>query len=298
MRSLDQLVDFLGDRALSVHGDTSIEVEGFAPAIPGRVGAISFIIGRSRDALQVIDSSASSAFLVPPGVVSSGDCAKAVIEVSSPRLEFARLGHEFFPVETFSNSEGIHPNASVGVGTVIGPGTIVESGVAIGRHCAIGPNVVIRSRSVIGDRVRIGPGSVIGEPGFGFERDETGRALRLPHYGSVRIGDDVEVGAHVVIDRGVFVDTTIGSGAKIDSLVLVGHNVMVGEDAFVIGGSVLCGGVVVGKRAWVAPGSTVMEKVTIGDDATVGIGSTVCRDVPEQGSVMGAVARPALRLGG
>jgi UDP-3-O-[3-hydroxymyristoyl] glucosamine N-acyltransferase len=298
VHTIDQIVEFLGERAIAVRGDASLQVEGFVAATPGRAGAISFITGRDQDAMVAIESSASSAFLAPPGTVGRLTCEKVVVEVSSPRLEFARVGHRFFPVSTPLSEVGVHPTASIGEGTVVGPGTLVEPHVSIGRDCVIGPNVVIRSRSVLGDRVRVGPGSVIGEYGFGFERDEGGHAIRLPHYGRVWIGDDVEIGSNVVVDRGVFTDTAIHAGVKIDSLVLIGHNVIVDEDAFVIGGAVLCGGVRAGRRAWIAPRATIMEKMTVGDDATVGIGSTVCRDVPAGATVMGPHARPALQLGG
>lgn len=298
MHSIEQIVDFLGERALAVKGDTSLHVEGFAAVSPGRAGNISFITGRDQDAMLAIESSDSSAFLAPPGTLSGFTCEKVVVEVTSPRLEFARVGHEFFPVETPLNEAGVHPRAAIGEGTVVGSGAVVEADVLIGRDCVIGPNVVIRSRSVIGDRVLIGPGSIIGEHGFGFERDEGGRPIRLPHYGRVRIGDDVEIGANAVVDRGEFADTTLQAGAKIDSLVLIGHNVVVEEDALVIGGAVLCGGIRVGRRAWIGPSSTIMEKMEVGDDSTVGIGATVCRDVPARATVMGPHARPALQLGG
>lgn len=298
MHSIEEIVDFLGERALAVRGDTSLPVEGFAAAFPGRAGSISFMTNRDQHAMVALESSDSSAFLAPPGTLSGLTGEKVVVEVMSPRLEFARVGHEFFPVETHVNEVGVHPRASIGEGTVVGSGAVVEADVMIGRDCVMGPNVVIRSPSVIGDRVRIGPGSVIGEHGFGFERDEAGRPIRLPHYGRVWIGDDVEIGANAVVDRGVFVDTTIHAGAKIDSLVLIGHNVVVDEGALVIGGTVLCGGVRIGRRAWIAPSATIMEKTTVGDESTVGIGATVCRDVPAGATVIGPHARPALKLGG
>ncbi len=298
MHSIEEIVDFLGRRVLAVEGDTSLYVGGFAAVSPGHAGSISFITGRDQDAMFAIESSDSSAFLAPPGTLSGFTCERVVVEVTSPRLEFARVGHEFFPVETPLNEAGVHPRASIGEGTVVGSGAVVEADVQVGRDCVIGPNVVIRSRSVIGDRVLVGPGSVIGEHGFGFERDEGGRPIRLPHYGRVWVGDDVEIGANAVIDRGVFVDTTIQAGAKIDSLVLIGHNVVVDDGALVIGGAVLCGGVRVGRNAWIAPNSTIMEQMRVGDDSTVGIGATVCSDVPAGSTVIGPHARPALQLGG
>ena len=298
MQSIDQIVAELGDRVLAVHGDMSVQVAGFSAATPGRLGHISFVTGSDRGVTDAIAASASAAFLAPEGTSSASAPDKVIIEVARPRLEFARVAHQLFPIETYPESAGVHSDATVGEGTVIGTGAVLEAGVVIGRDSVIGPNVVIRSGCLVGDRVRVGPGSVIGEHGFGFERDEDGRPIRLPHYGGVHIGNDVEIGANTVVDRGVFVDTTIAAGAKIDSQVLIGHNVVVQEDALVIGGTVLCGGVRVGPRAWIAPSATVMEKMTVGTDSTIGIGATVCRDVPDGETVMGPHARPALRMGG
>jgi len=298
MASVEQIVQLLGHRVQAVHGDPSASIVGFTPSLPGRSGHASFVTGRDQDAARVIGTSSSTAFLAPPATWTPDlTPGKTVIEVAKPRLEFARVAQELFPVAEHPTSSGVSPSARVGDGTVIGVGSVIEADAVIGRNTIIGPHVVIRARSIIGDRVRIGPGSVIGEPGFGFERDEEGRPVRLPHYGRVRIGDDVEIGANTVVDRGVFTDTTIGAGSKIDSQVLVGHNVVVQDDALVIGGAVLCGGVHVGRGAWVAPSSTIMEKVRIGADSVIGIGATVVRDVPDGNTVMGPHARPALSMG-
>lgn len=297
MPSVGQIVAFLGERALAVKGDTSVQVRGFAAAAPGEAEHISFVKGRVKNALQILDASNSIVFLAPVGTSNAVTSAKVVVEVASPRLEFARIANEFFPVHGGSDTTGVHASALVGEGSVIGSGAVVEADVVIGRDCVIGPNVVIKSRCVIGDRVKVGPGSVIGEVGFGFERDEDGRLIRLPHYGRVRLGDDVEIGANVVVDRGVFADTTIKSGVKVDSLALIGHNVVIEENALVIGGALLGGSVRVGARAWIAPNATIMQKLTIGEDSTVGIGAVVLRDVPAGVTVFGNYARPLPRMG-
>lgn len=287
------LAEALGPRALATSGDLDVEVVGFAALIPGRRGHVSFVTAAAGP--EMLGASRSQAFLVPadtPDLTDGSD--RALIHVAAPRLEFARLAHRFFPDTSALHLEGVHPSVTLGEGTVVAASAVLEPGVVIGQRCVIGPNVVIRRRCRIGDDVTIAAGTSIGNPGYGFARDETGAPIRLPHYAAVTIGDRVEIASNVVIDRGVFSDTLIGDDVKIDSFVLVGHNCAVGDGALLIGGAILCGGVKVGERAWIAPGTTVMEKLTVGDDAVVGIGATVMKSVRDGMGVMGSPARPIL----
>ena len=298
MIRVSDLVDFLGQRALSVSSDKTIMIKAFAPLDPGAADHVSFVVGGGDVASQAVTASESSAFVVGPELSPPTDDSRAFVTVANPRLEFARVGAALFPDARPLYAEGIDPTARLGPGSLTEHGVVIEPGVVLGAHCLVGPNSVIRLGTSIGDGVTIGPGCTIGGVGFGFERDEDGRPIRLPHYGGVRIGNNVEIGANTVIDRGVLVDTVIQDYAKIDSQVLVGHNSFIGEGALVIGGSILCGGCHVGEGSWIAPGSIIREKVTVGPDATIGIGSTVMRDVPAGETVMSPGARPALRLRG
>ena len=131
----------------------------------------------------------------------------------------------------------------------------------------------------------------IGTQGFGFERDEHGVPVRIPHLGEVRLGLDVEIGACTVIARGTIGDTIIGDHVKLDDHVFVAHNVEIGESTLVVAGAVICGSVKIGKRCWIGANSTIKEHVKIGDDAFVGMGAVVLDDVAENAVVVGNPAR-------
>lgn len=142
-----------------------------------------------------------------------------------------------------------------------------------------------------GKNCRIKPGVILGEEGFGFERDEQGRPLRFPHFGRVVLGDEVEVGANTVVSRGALSDTTIGAYTKIDDLVYIAHNCQIGERVMIAGGAKLCGGVTVGKDAWIGAGACIKQNIQIGAGAVIGMGAVVISDVPAFATVAGNPAR-------
>jgi UDP-3-O-[3-hydroxymyristoyl] glucosamine N-acyltransferase LpxD len=211
---------------------------------------------------------------------------------SQPRLDFARaLGLlESWAGFVWSDSEPvIHPTARIGRNVVIGRGVHVGAGTVIYHNVVIGDEVVIGQRCVIKSC------AVVGEEGFGFERDAQGKGVRLPHIGTVVIGDEVEVGSLTTVCRGTLGDTILRDGCKIDDHVHIAHNVDVGEDAFVIACAEVSGGVKVGPRAWIAPNATILNQLTIGADAVVGLAAVVVKSVPDSAVVVGNPAKPLLR---
>lgn len=211
---------------------------------------------------------------------------------SQPRLDFARaLGLlELWAGFVWSDAEPvIHPTARIGRNVVIGRGVHIGAGTVIYHNAVIGDEVVIGQRCVIKSC------AVVGEEGFGFERDAQGKAVRLPHIGTVMIGDEVEVGSLTTVCRGTLGDTILRNGCKIDDHVHIAHNVDVGEDAFVIACAEVSGGVKIGPRAWIAPNACVLNQVTIGADAVVGLGGVVVKSVPDGAVVVGNPAKPLLR---
>ena len=216
----------------------------------------------------------------------------AVIISSTPRLDFARA-LVFLEREAgfvWRDSDPIvHPSARIGKNVVLG------RGVTIGANTVIYHNVVVGDEVSIGSDCVIKSGAVIGEEGFGFERDSHGRAVRLPHIGKVVIGNNVEIGSLTTVCRGTLADTVISDGAKIDDHVHIAHNVLVGEDAFVIACAEISGGVRIGKQAWVAPNTSVLNQLNIGEKSTIGLGAVVVRNVEAETVVVGNPARPLKR---
>ena len=229
-------------------------------------------------------------------LLSAADCVVdrtgPTLVTLQPRLDFARALGLLESMSGFVWSEDepvIHPSARIGRNVVLG------RGVRIGAETVIHHNVVIGDEVVIGARCVVKSCAVIGEDGFGFERDAQGKAVRLPHIGTIVIGDDVEVGSLTTVCRGTLVDTVLHDGCKIDDHVHIAHNVDVGEDAFVIACAEISGGVKIGPRSWIAPNASVLNQLSIGADAVVGLGGVVVKSVPDRAVVAGNPAKPLVR---
>jgi len=186
----------------------------------------------------------------------------------------------------------VEPGAKLGPGVVLAPFVYVGPEVEVGPDSVLEPHVTIEGRTTIGARVRIGPGTVIGCSGFGYEKDDGGYRL-LEHGGRVVIGDDVDIGANCTIARAKSGrETRIGRGTKIDCLVHVGHNVVIGCDCILAGQVGIAGSAVIGDRVKLAGQVGVSDHVTIGDDAVVYAKSAVFRSVPAGEHYSGIPARP------
>jgi len=207
------------------------------------------------------------------------------------------------PTSILSRGAVISPQASIGpfsfVGedTSIGPGSQVYPFVYIGRGCKIGeettifPQVFIGDGCEVGDRVIIHSGAVLGSDGFGFVQE--GRAYRkIPQIGGVIVGDDVEIGANVAIDRATLGATRIGRGTKLDNLVHIGHNVQVGENAAIVAQVGISGSTVVGSGVRIAGQAGLTGHIRIGDNSTIAAQAGVTKSVPAGGFVSGYPARP------
>ena len=180
--------------------------------------------------------------------------------------------------------------AEIGGGTVIGPHAVIGPGVRIGRDGVIGATATVAA-ALIGDRVIIHPGAHIGQDGFGFALGPGGH-LKVPQVGRVIIQDDVEIGAGVTIDRGANRDTVIGEGAKIDNLVQIGHNVVIGRHAVLVSQSGVSGSSVIGDFAALGGQAGVAGHLRIGAGAQVAAAAGVMTDVPAGERWGGAPAKP------
>jgi len=185
----------------------------------------------------------------------------------------------------------VRPGAFIGARTVLGPGCYVGHGTRIGEDCRIGPRVTILDGMRIGDRVVIHAGTVIGADGFGYQSDAQGHH-HIPQAGTVDIGDDVDIGANVTIDRATLGRTVIGRGTKIDNLVHIAHNVTIGEHCIIVAQAGLAGSVSVGARAVIAGQAGISDHSVIGGGAVVAAQAGVIGDVPPGTVVSGFPARP------
>ena len=179
----------------------------------------------------------------------------------------------------------------------IGAGSVLMGGNHIGQSCRIGkdarlhPNVVIYSRTVLGDRVTIHSGTTIGADGFGYVFDQ-GHHRKMPQVGNVVIHDDVEIGSNASIDRGALGPTVIGQGTKIDNLVHVAHNVVMGRHCLIMGQVGFAGSTHLSDYVVIASQSGIAGHLKLGTQATIGAKSGVMRDIPDGEKVLGYPAAP------
>lgn len=181
--------------------------------------------------------------------------------------------------------------ARIGARTRVFPHAFVDDEVEIGADCQIRPGCVLLNGTVLGDRVLLHPGVALGGDGFGFAGDGP-RHVKVPQIGGVELGDDVEVGSLCAIDRGSFDPTRVGTGAKIDNLVQVGHNVQVGENAILVAQVGIAGSTTIGDSAVLAGKVGVNDHVTVGNGARVGAYSAIAHNIPENGAYSGIPAMP------
>jgi len=250
-------------------------------------------------------------------IITSREIKKAlkpIVRTQDPSLAFARILTLIAPDEV-SQPQGVHPtavigkNVSVGKDAAIGPyvviedsasiggGTIVHAGCFIGHHSKVGsdsiiyPNVSIRERISIGNRVIIHSGTVIGSDGFGFAKIR-GSHHKIPQIGTVVIEDNVEIGANVTIDRARFDKTFIGRGTKIDNLVQIAHNVIIGEDSIIVAQAGISGSTTIGKNVTLAGQAGLVGHITVGDGATAAAQAGVTKSIPANTLVSGYPAKP------
>lgn len=249
----------------------------FAAQAPAGVVAL---VARAPYAAFVAVARALFEDTLRPSSLFGGETAAASVHPSA-RLEAG---------VTVDPAAVIGPNAEIGTGTVIGPGASVGPAVRIGRGCSIGAGATL-THALVGDRVIIHPGCRIGQDGFGYLMGAKGH-LKVPQVGRVVIQDDVEIGANTTIDRGASRDTVIGEGTKIDNLVQIGHNVVIGRHCIVVAQCGLSGSTTLGDYVVMGARAATNNHVTIGEGAQIAAISIVNDDVPAGARWGGTPAKP------
>jgi UDP-3-O-[3-hydroxymyristoyl] glucosamine N-acyltransferase len=291
-----------------VVGDGSVQLTGLAPAEHARAGHLTF--AENETYFAAAEQSQASAILVAGPFVSSN---KVLIRVPNARIALAKVLPLFFPPE--EHPRGVHPSAVIADSARIdqtahiGPNCVLGARVRLGARsvlmggnhlradCQLGddvclfPNVVLYRQTQIGHRVVIHAGTVIGSDGYGYVLDE-GRQRKVLQLGNVIIHDDVEIGANTAIDRGALGPTVIGEGTKIDNLVHIAHNVVIGRHCLIMGQVGFAGSTRLGDYVVIASQSGIADHLKLGNQAVIGAKSGVMRDIPDGVRVLGIPAMP------
>jgi UDP-3-O-[3-hydroxymyristoyl] glucosamine N-acyltransferase len=281
-----------------LEGDGSIDICGLSSLSEASAGDITFLANR-KYASDVATTSASAVLV---GQDWEGDCPCALLRVDDVDSAYSQVGVLMTPPPIVF-APGIHAtaviaeDATIGSNVYIGPHCVVEpqavigndcvlvAGVYIGHACVLGEacvlhsHVSLRERSILGDRVIIHNGSVVGSDGFGYAPDGNGVWQKVVQLGNVAIGDDVELGANVTIDRSRFGSTMIGNGVKIDNLVQIAHNVRLGAHSVMAAQSGISGSTHVGSHVQVGGQAGIVGHLNIGDRVVIGGKSGVTKDI-------------------
>jgi len=279
-------------------GDPSLQITGAASLVEATPGEISFF--GNRKYIGLLRKTRASAVFVPTDFAESIGAAQ--IRVGNPTKAFEQVVLKFAP-KPITFPPGIHPSAvvdpsvrlgervsvqphavveagtTIGDDTIIGAGSYIGHETVIGSACLIYPLVTIRERSCIGSRVIIHSGAVIGADGFGFEMVE-GRQQKIQQLGIVQIDDDVEIGANTTVDRARFGRTWIQQGVKIDNLVQIAHNVVIGKNSVIVAQTGISGSTRVGERVTMAGQVGIVGHVEIADGSIIAAQSGVSKSVP------------------
>lgn len=305
--SLTQIAEICGGKIRV--GDPQQRIDGFDTLALARSTELSFL-GNPKYFPDYLSTEAGAVLVTAE--TPAGRAGLALIEVENPSLAFSKVLTAGRPQRTFV--PGVHPsafvhetarvegamiraNAVVEAGVIVGPGSevgagcVIETESKIGEQCLLHGNVTIRERCEVGNRVILQPGVVIGSEGFGYELSE-GRHQPIPQIGIVVIEDDVEVGANTTIDRARFGKTRIGEGTKIDNLVQIGHNVVIGKHCLLVANSAIAGSVTLGDYVTVAAQSGMAGHLEVCSNVILAARSGVTKSIKEPGVYWGCPVLP------
>ena len=292
-----ELAERLG---LRLTGDASTRLDGVATLQHAGPGDLTFLanpayrkyLTETRAGAVILDAEHAPA------------CPATALVAEDPYVAYARAAGFFDPAA--ATPPGVHPSAVVdsdaqvhadaaigplcvvGAGTKIGPGSVIGAGcvlgdgVQVGASCRLHPRVTLSDRVVLGDRVIVHPGAVIGSDGFGlaFDRDHW---IKVPQLGSVRIGDDCEIGANTSIDRGAVEDTVLEEDVRLDNQIQIAHNVFIGAHTAMAGCSAVAGSARIGRYCLIGGGAGILGHLEVADRVTITAMSLVTHSIREPG---------------
>ena len=282
-------------------GDSNILINSVASLESANKNSVSFF--NNSKYLDLLKN--TKAALIILNKESCALHAGACIVVDNPYLYFAKISRLLNPIKILKKeihkSAIIHSTCKLGKDIYIGPNVIIEENVSIadgvtvhagviiesdniiGSHSTIHPNVVIKTNTIIGKNCTLYAGAVIGSDGFGYAKDND-KWLAIPQIGKVVLGDNVDIGSNSTIDRGALDDTIISSGVKIDNLVQIGHNCIIGENTIIAGCVGIAGSAKIGKNCAIGGAAMILGHLSITDNVTISPGSMITRSIKNPGT--------------
>ena len=301
-----------------IFGQSNIEINDLSKIEEAKQGDLTFLYLPTYE--KYFSTTKASAILVKPNFLKSRNDI-TYIEVSDPNKAFFKILIHYFSPEFnlfgIDSSAFIHPSAEIGKNVSIGKNVVISAGCKIGDNVKVFHNTVllddvfvgddsllfqnvsVREKCRIGKRVIIHPGTVIGSDGFGFFSDDKGVYHKIPQIGIVIIEDDVELGANVTVDRASLGATIIKKGVKLDNLVQVAHNVVIGENTVISAQTGISGSTKIGKNCMIAGQVGIVGHIEISDNVILIAQSGVSKAITKPGQYFGSPAKEfktALRL--
>jgi len=292
-KSVQEIAALIGG---TVQGDERAIISDIRQIDDAGIHDLTFIANKKY--FKQLATTGAGAILVPPGTVQPD---KTLILVGDPYAAFGRLLAVFYPLDhgpagvspdayieegaRVSRQATVMPRSFIGSGACIEKGVVIYPGVVVGREAFIGedsilyPNVSVYARCIIGKRVILHSGVVIGGDGFGFAGPGAGNT-KIPQVGIVQIDDDVELGANTTVDRATLGKTWIQRNVKIDNLVQVAHNVVIGENSVIAAQTGISGSTKLGRSVIIGGQVGIVGHISIGDHVMIGASSGVHKSIP------------------
>ncbi len=291
----------------TLRGEPGVRIHRAAPLGRADSGSIAFFLNQA----YLNDLRTTRAGAVILSEPHAPECPVAALITPEPYRVYACVAdelHELLPPDsgihahaTVSPDAGVDETCEVAAGARVAAGATLAPGVYVGPNATVGANARIGEDTrllanttvcegvTIGKRCILHPGAVLGSDGFGNAPEEGGRWRKIPQLGSVRIGDDVEVGSNTVIDRGALEDTVIGDGVRLDNLIQIGHNVHIGAHTAMAAGCAISGSVKIGRRCRIAGQVGMAGHIEICDDVVLLARTVVTRSVAKPGAYAGSL---------
>jgi UDP-3-O-[3-hydroxymyristoyl] glucosamine N-acyltransferase LpxD len=296
----ENIESFLSNRGINYRreGPERKKIKGVSSIKDSQEDELSFCYREGEKGVSLISNSNAGVILCKmsmEGLVHPKSGAQTFFFLDNPRLVFVQITNKLYNKK--KTIVGISPHSVISETAKIGSHCYIGDFVVVGDNCKIGDNTIIYDRVSLVQNCQIGnncivqPGVTMGADGFAFERHPTGELERFPHLGGVKLGNNVEICANTNIARGSLSDTIIGDGTKIDAMVQIAHNVVIGTNSEVTTGTIIGGSTSIGNMCWTGLNSTLKDNIKIGNNVLIAAGAAVIRDVQDGDIVAGVPAK-------